>query len=80
MGENVFREHCSSPECGDAAAWLTRTDAGITVAIDGIVVELRSANRSAQELETIWLCARANERLLRAGRGHRAAMLDDLLR
>lgn len=78
--ETLFRVDAASPWSRDAADWICKAHAGVSAITTGSTVELRSTRHSSAELETLWLCALANEQLFNANRTHRAALLDELLR
>lgn len=78
--ENLFRADVASPLAGGAADWVAKAHAGVSATAAGTLVELRSARHSPAELETIWLCALANEQLFHANKEWRDGLLDELLR
>jgi hypothetical protein len=78
--EGLFRVDAASPLSRDAADWIGKAHAGVSAMTTGATVELRSTRHSPAELETLWLCALANEQLFNANKAYRAALLDELLR
>jgi hypothetical protein len=78
--ENLFRADAVSPLIDDAVNWVGKAHAGVSATAKGTIVELRSTQYSSAELETIWLCALANEQLFHANKAWRAGLLDELLR
>jgi hypothetical protein len=78
--EILFRADVASPLAGDAADWVVKAHSGVSAIASGTLVELRSARHSSDELETIWLCALANEQLFHANKMWRDGLLDELLR
>lgn len=78
--ETLFRVDAASPWSRDAADWIGKAHAGVSAITTGATVGLRSARHSLAELETLWLCALANEQLFNANKARRAALLDELLR
>ena len=78
--ENLFRVDAASPLVGDAADWVVKAHVGVSAVAPGTLVELRSARHSSDELETVWLCALANEQLFHENKAWRDGLLDELLR
>lgn len=77
--ESLFCVDAASPLSRDAADWIGKAHAGVTATTTDTAVELRSTQHSPAQLETLWLCALANEQLFNAGKTRRAALLDELL-
>jgi len=78
--ENLFRAEVAAPLVGDAADWVVKAHVGVSAVAPGTLVELRSARHSGAGLETIWLCALANEQLFHANKAWRTGLLGELLR